>query len=325
MRVGAAVQATAAAPGGRGASAKRPCRRAPARAPTTAPRSPARDAAASASLDGRVAALLARADAALAAQEAAAAAAAAAAADLRAAVAAAGGAPLPPASLTAAADVADRLERAAGIGASTAAAGRVPSSSPRDARARGEFDARFHSTSTAATPRDLRVLPRRIVLVRHAESQGNVDEMAYTIVPDPQVPLTERGESQARAAGDAVRTLFEADHSPYRLHVYMSPYKRSAQTAAAIAAAFPPGVVVRSQEDVQLREVRGGEGWGGGRAGERPSADVNPTLSPSLHSKTLATSRTRPARNARKRNACALAASSTASRTENRARTCTTA
>ena len=152
-----------------------------------------------------------------------------------------------------------------------------------DARARGEFDARFHSTSSSATPRDLRVLPRRIVLVRHAESEGNVDSHAYTYMPDPQVPLTQRGLDQAAEAGRAIREMFDEDYdegyfsnssnsnsfssSPivssaikpsskanYRLHFYMSPYKRSRQTCEAIASAFPRGVVTRIQEDVQLRE-----------------------------------------------------------------------
>ena len=163
-----------------------------------------------------------------------------------------------------------------------------------DARARGEFDARFHSTSSSATPRDLRVLPRRIVLVRHAESEGNVDSHAYTYMPDPQVPLTPRGLEQAVEAGRAIRGMFEGDRedggggfyapsssssrssrsgsspgSPppivssaarppsaadYRLHFYMSPYKRSRQTCEAIASAFPRGAVTRIQEDVQLRE-----------------------------------------------------------------------
>ena len=46
-----------------------------------------------------------------------------------------------------------------------------------------------HLTCRGATPRDLRILPRRIILVRHAESEGNIDNFAYTYVPDPQVPL----------------------------------------------------------------------------------------------------------------------------------------
>ena len=50
---------------------------------------------------------------------------------------------------------------------------------------------------SGATPRDYRVLPRRIVLVRHAESEGNVDSFAYTYLPDPQVPLVrEKGEGE---------------------------------------------------------------------------------------------------------------------------------
>ncbi len=40
-----------------------------------------------------------------------------------------------------------------------------------------------------ATPKDFRVLPKKIILVRHAESEGNIDNFAYTYVPDPQVPL----------------------------------------------------------------------------------------------------------------------------------------
>ena len=46
-----------------------------------------------------------------------------------------------------------------------------------------------HLTCRGATPRDHRILPRRIILVRHAESEGNIDNFAYTYVPDPQVPL----------------------------------------------------------------------------------------------------------------------------------------
>lgn len=40
-----------------------------------------------------------------------------------------------------------------------------------------------------ATPRDFRTLPIRIVLIRHAESEGNVDNIAYTYLPDSRVPL----------------------------------------------------------------------------------------------------------------------------------------
>ena len=35
--------------------------------------------------------------------------------------------------------------------------------------------------------------PRRIILVRHGQSQGNVDDKVYATVPDSQIALTERG------------------------------------------------------------------------------------------------------------------------------------
>jgi broad specificity phosphatase PhoE len=37
-----------------------------------------------------------------------------------------------------------------------------------------------------------RVLPRRIILVRHGESEGNVDESMYCRVPDPRIRLTSK-------------------------------------------------------------------------------------------------------------------------------------
>jgi hypothetical protein len=40
-----------------------------------------------------------------------------------------------------------------------------------------------------AVPSDMRVLPERIILVRHAQSEGNVNQHTYTYLPDPQVPL----------------------------------------------------------------------------------------------------------------------------------------
>ena len=46
--------------------------------------------------------------------------------------------------------------------------------------------------------KDKRVLPKRIILVRHGESMGNVDETIYSRVPDPQIRLTDRGREQVR-------------------------------------------------------------------------------------------------------------------------------
>lgn len=125
-----------------------------------------------------------------------------------------------------------------------------------DRRLYGLYDARFHSTRSGAIPRDYRVLPERIILVRHAQSEGNVDNMAYTYIPDPQVPLTETGRAQAKAAGQKIKRSVEAaiGSSDYRLFFYTSPYKRSLQTYEGICQAFSSQQVKGVQEEVQLRE-----------------------------------------------------------------------
>jgi broad specificity phosphatase PhoE len=46
------------------------------------------------------------------------------------------------------------------------------------------------------------MLPDRIILVRHAQSEGNVNQATYTYLPDPQVPLvSERKQQQQQQQG----------------------------------------------------------------------------------------------------------------------------
>jgi broad specificity phosphatase PhoE len=126
-----------------------------------------------------------------------------------------------------------------------------------DRRLVGLFDARYHSTSSGATPSDFRILPRRIILVRHAESEGNVDNRAYTYLPDPQVPLTPKGWRQALQAGENIRQVCELggpSKDVGRLFFYTSPYLRSKQTYEGVAQAFQPHEIAGVQEEVQLRE-----------------------------------------------------------------------
>ncbi|MCK6555137.1 histidine phosphatase family protein [Candidatus Binatia bacterium] len=66
----------------------------------------------------------------------------------------------------------------------------------------------------------------RIILVRHGESEGNRDR---TFTQHTNVPLTERGREQARAAGVRIRALC----APARL--VASPFARARQTAEIIA------------------------------------------------------------------------------------------
>jgi broad specificity phosphatase PhoE len=70
----------------------------------------------------------------------------------------------------------------------------------------------------------------RIILLRHGQSLGNVDELAYCRVPDHALPLTPQGEREARAMGPRVRELI--GDGP--VAVYVSPYKRTRRTFALL-------------------------------------------------------------------------------------------
>ena len=44
--------------------------------------------------------------------------------------------------------------------------------------------------------------PRRIILLRHGQSKGNVDESAYVTTADWRIPLTDVGKAQAKGERD---------------------------------------------------------------------------------------------------------------------------
>lgn len=69
-------------------------------------------------------------------------------------------------------------------------------------------------------------LPKRIILLRHGESLGNVDENSYAHIPDWKIPLTRRGERQAVRAARELERLLTGES----LFGYCSPYKRTMET-----------------------------------------------------------------------------------------------
>jgi broad specificity phosphatase PhoE len=89
--------------------------------------------------------------------------------------------------------------------------------------------------------------PMRIALIRHGESEANLDKRIYETVPDHAVPLTAHGHEQAAAAGKRLRELFEGE--PVR--VYVSPYLRTLQTLDSLGLDDLIGV---AREEPRLRE-----------------------------------------------------------------------
>lgn len=117
-------------------------------------------------------------------------------------------------------------------------------------------------------------LPKRIILVRHGESEGNRDPRVYADTPDHCIPLTKRGVQQAKAigalitnglgetqaakvwGGDSPRDWKPLIHDSARpLKVVVSPYQRTMQTANHICQGLEAaGYSYSRTQDPLIRE-----------------------------------------------------------------------
>jgi broad specificity phosphatase PhoE len=102
--------------------------------------------------------------------------------------------------------------------------------------------------------------PEELLLVRHAESAGNVardkaEAAGLAVIDiaerDMDVGLSPRGEEQARALGEWLRSLGVSRPDV----VLTSPYRRAERTAQlAVSAAEPPSLPIRTDERVRERD-----------------------------------------------------------------------
>jgi len=76
--------------------------------------------------------------------------------------------------------------------------------------------------------------PRKIFLIRHGESVGNVDKSTYNSLQDWKLPLTPKGCQQAERA--AKRLLSKIGNRT--VAIYSSPFYRARETAKFIREAF---------------------------------------------------------------------------------------
>ena len=95
--------------------------------------------------------------------------------------------------------------------------------------------------------------PKRIILVRHGESEGNVERTKYEFTPDYALDLTGTGRAQAIRAGEEIRGLIGEE----TIHAYVSPFYRTRQTFEEIANVLGDSIV-QSVEDPRIREQE----WG---------------------------------------------------------------
>ena len=95
--------------------------------------------------------------------------------------------------------------------------------------------------------------PKRIFLVRHGESEGNVDYGKYATVPDYQLHLTEKGYHQAVVAGQKLKRVIGEE----RIKFYVSTFWRTRDTFYGIMESFKelyPNIKDIYREDPRLRE-----------------------------------------------------------------------
>ncbi|KAH7040779.1 histidine phosphatase superfamily [Microdochium trichocladiopsis] len=73
--------------------------------------------------------------------------------------------------------------------------------------------------------------PRLIILIRHAQSEGNKSREIHQTVPDHRVKLTSDGWIQAREAGRRLRAMLRPEDT---LQFFTSPYRRTRETTEGI-------------------------------------------------------------------------------------------
>ena len=95
--------------------------------------------------------------------------------------------------------------------------------------------------------------PKRIILIRHGESEGNFDKNTYAEKQDYKLLLTAEGIRQASAAGNELKELLGDE----RIMFYISPLWRTRMTFENIAKAFNTEKILW-REDPRLREQE----WG---------------------------------------------------------------
>ena len=97
--------------------------------------------------------------------------------------------------------------------------------------------------------------PARIILIRHGESLGNVDESTYVNTPDWRVPLTPRGMQQASEAGRALTGIIGESS---QVILYYSPYLRTSQTCRQVCQHLAEDQILSMREEPRISEQQFG-------------------------------------------------------------------
>lgn len=107
----------------------------------------------------------------------------------------------------------------------------------------------------------------RIIIVRHAESLEDVDNSIYDVLKDLEIPLTEKGRTQASDFGSALSQLLR---SSANVRIYTSPGVRNVQTLKIVLPHLPDNLNINVEVDPLLVK----QDWGHITAENRPGIEA---------------------------------------------------
>ena len=110
------------------------------------------------------------------------------------------------------------------------------------------FDESNPALAFAAAQR--RLLPKRIILVRHGESEANADVSLMRHTPDNLIELTAKGSRQALAVGQRIKKVVGDE----KVCLVVSPFERTLQTSRNLRLALDESQIVKTSIEPRLRE-----------------------------------------------------------------------
>jgi 2,3-bisphosphoglycerate-dependent phosphoglycerate mutase len=109
----------------------------------------------------------------------------------------------------------------------------------------------------------------RIYLIRHGESEANLDQTMGVLLPEHSIALSLEGQRQAKSAGETLRSILlesprvrearNAGRAIPPIRMWRSPYRRTRETADSLldglgGLARDGGLILDVREKSQLRE-----------------------------------------------------------------------
>ena len=110
-------------------------------------------------------------------------------------------------------------------------------------------------------------LPELVILVRHGESEGNVDNTVWWKKADHEIELTRKGQQQAADAGKRINEILNSYNNSSssnnnrriirNIHLHVSPFERTIQTAKYALPYFDNQYNnIKNQQQQQKRIVK---------------------------------------------------------------------